>query len=81
MNVTLPEFSSPLRTPSHLTIFDPVLIDSVPFMATCKLYNPMAVIIIRIGHFLDEAHELGKIVEVGEHGIDLVNRRSNRDRY
>jgi hypothetical protein len=29
----------------------------------------------------NEAHELGKIVEVGEHCIDLVNRRVNLDRY
>src|SRR5215469_913981 len=69
------------RTPSHLAIFDPILIYCIPFVATCYLHHPMAAFIVIIGHFLDETHGLGKIIEMGEKSIDLVYRCLDRDRY
>jgi hypothetical protein len=61
--------------PAHLPIFNPVLIEGVPFVPTSDLHNLMAALIVMIGHFLNEPHKLRKIVKVGEQRVDLLNRR------
>src|SRR5207302_7966552 len=65
------------RAPPYLTIFNPVLVDGVPFMATKNLSYPMAALIIIIGNFSHKTHKLWEIIKVREKRINLVYRRVN----
>src|SRR6266436_3112044 len=48
--------------PANALVLKPVLINGIPLVVTRYFSYPMAALIVIIGHFLDEAHELRKIV-------------------
>ena len=68
------------RAPADLSVGQPVLVDGIPFAAPDRLSHPVAVLLVVIGHFLHEAHEFWKVVEVGEHRKHLLDRRTDDHR-
>src|SRR6185437_5637760 len=67
------------RLPTDLPIGNPVSVDGVPFVSASDIYHPVARLVVEVGDFLDEAHELREVVEMGEHRIDLLDRRIHHD--
>ena len=79
-SVSRPAFSNPSRAPADLSVGQSVLVDSIPFVAPNHLSHPVAVLLVVIGNFLHEAHELWKVVEVGEQRKHPLDRRTNDHR-